>query len=442
MLLTEVERAIVGMVVQWFLKHDRPIQRRRLLDEFGATVQDCLHRLAMSSVLRFTDDKLAVLPRAVAFHLCGDAYSVHFARKSTTTVLRVLRDIFEQESKAGEQEKDCTPDDVESRVRETRKAIEPNLITVGLYLAEELEVFRSLNWDGVIRLHSFRISEQIHTIGDIDVAWDEYIRRCRVLVERTSEKMQNGTSAIVTCIDELRKELAEICQLPKSDPNFKDAKLGTWSTRVYEQLKSRGFSKEAEQGFGPNSITNMYESADERAKRRDNSLKALRDDIASHPEHYEARISSSGESSRTEVLRKPHKLFLGHGHDKLWARVHMYLKDELDLDVEAWESTARAGFHSVEVLKNLLNSCTFAVIVATGDDSTIDGEVRARQNVVHEIGLFQGQLGFSKVALLKQEGIEEFSNLAGLQVIPFQDGRIEAAFYELQRMLKRERVLD
>jgi predicted nucleotide-binding protein len=91
-------------------------------------------------------------------------------------------------------------------------------------------------------------------------------------------------------------------------------------------------------------------------------------------------------------------------------------------------------------LKAILESCIFAVIVATGEDAMAEGGVRARQNVVHEIGLFQGRLGFEKVAVLSQRGVEEFSNLAGLQVIPFSDDQIEGAFYELHRTLKREGI--
>jgi hypothetical protein len=56
----------------------------------------------------------------------------------------------------------------------------------------------------------------------------------------------------------------------------------------------------------------------------------------------------------------------------------------------------------------------------------------------HQRGLFLARVKVEKVALLRQEGIEEFSNLGGLQVIPFPGERIEAAFYELARMLQRE----
>lgn len=81
------------------------------------------------------------------------------------------------------------------------------------------------------------------------------------------------------------------------------------------------------------------------------------------------------------------------------------------------------------------------VIVVTAEDKTAKGDVRARQNVVHEIGLFQGRLGFEKVALLMQEGVEEFSNLAGLQHIPFKGNAIDGAFYRLDEMLRREKLM-
>jgi len=50
-------------------------------------------------------------------------------------------------------------------------------------------------------------------------------------------------------------------------------------------------------------------------------------------------------------------------------------------------------------------------------------------------------LGFERVALLEQEGIETFSNIDGLQTIRFSGQGIEATFYDLERMLKREKII-
>ena len=102
---------------------------------------------------------------------------------------------------------------------------------------------------------------------------------------------------------------------------------------------------------------------------------------------------------------------------------------------------SHTGEQVVQVLERLLDSCTFAVLVVTGEDETSTGKFRARQNVVHEVGLFQGKLGFKKVALLEQEGAEGFSNIDGLQTIRFPGQRIEAAFPELERMMKREGLI-
>jgi predicted nucleotide-binding protein len=133
-------------------------------------------------------------------------------------------------------------------------------------------------------------------------------------------------------------------------------------------------------------------------------------------------------------------VFIGHGRNKLWARLKMYLEDELDLPIIAYESESHTGESIVPVLEKILDKATFAVLVLTAEDETKVG-TRARQNVIHEAGLFQGRLGFRRTVILKQEGLEDFTNVAGLQYIGFTGDQIEQTFYELQRVLKREKML-
>jgi len=128
------------------------------------------------------------------------------------------------------------------------------------------------------------------------------------------------------------------------------------------------------------------------------------------------------------------KIFLGHGRNPAWNRIYMYLKDELGYDVEAFETHSRVSSHIIEILNNFLTNCDVAVIVMTPDDSTSEGTSRARQNVIHEIGLFQGRFGFKRVIVFQQANIEEFSNISGLQVVRFHDDSVEG-FYELRRAL-------
>ena len=130
-------------------------------------------------------------------------------------------------------------------------------------------------------------------------------------------------------------------------------------------------------------------------------------------------------------------IFIGHGRSKLWARLQVFLRDELHIETLVFESESHTSETIVNILDGFLNKASFAILIMTAEDETADGKIRARQNVIHEAGLFQGRLGFDRVVILKQNEVEEFSNIAGLQYIPFQDTNIEQAFYELQRKLKK-----
>lgn len=131
------------------------------------------------------------------------------------------------------------------------------------------------------------------------------------------------------------------------------------------------------------------------------------------------------------------KIFIGHGRSKLWARLQIFLKDDLNLETLTFEDESRTSESIVNILNEFLDNSSMAILVMTAEDETAEGKSRARQNVIHEAGLFQGRLGFDKVIILKQDEIEEFSNIAGLQYVPFSGDNIEQCFYELQRKLKK-----
>lgn len=130
-------------------------------------------------------------------------------------------------------------------------------------------------------------------------------------------------------------------------------------------------------------------------------------------------------------------IFIGHGRSKLWARLQVFLRDDLNLKTLTFEDESRTSESIITILNEFLDKSSLAILVMTGEDETVEGKSRARQNVIHEAGLFQGRLGFDKVIILKQDGLEEFSNIAGLQYIPFSGNNIEQCFYELQRKFKK-----
>jgi len=146
-----------------------------------------------------------------------------------------------------------------------------------------------------------------------------------------------------------------------------------------------------------------------------------------------------------DLLRKPpgdgKTVFIGHGQSQLWRALKDFLKDRLNLDVEEFNSVPVAGTATAARLKEMLQRASFAFIIMTAEDEQPDGKKRARENVVHEVGLFQGRLGFERAIILLEHGCEEFSNINGLGQIRFPKDNIGAAFEEIRRVLEREKLI-
>ena len=132
------------------------------------------------------------------------------------------------------------------------------------------------------------------------------------------------------------------------------------------------------------------------------------------------------------------KVFIGHGHNSQWKDLKDHLHEKHKLGVDAYEIGARAGLTIKEVLDDMLTSSSFALLVLTGEDLDAKRHLHARENVIHELGLFQGRLGWRKAIALLEEGVEEFSNIHGLIQIRFNKGNIRETFGEVLATIKRE----
>ncbi|WP_081606126.1 TIR domain-containing protein [Rhodococcus sp. AW25M09] len=76
-----------------------------------------------------------------------------------------------------------------------------------------------------------------------------------------------------------------------------------------------------------------------------------------------------------------------------------------------------------------------------GDRGVDESCCGTRANVIHEVGLFQGRLGFEKAIVLLEEGCEEFSNITGLSQLRYPANRISAIYEDLRQVLEREGLL-
>lgn len=260
---------------------------------------------------------------------------------------------------------------------------------------------------------------------------------------QTPEEMQQ-LNALKERVEGFVAEIGAVSQKP-GDLKLVRECLARWEQRVAETLKEIGMQDEAERlkaSSGVRVIADPFGNTARQVEAKESILIGLLEEITAHPDFVVRRLNQSRRPLVTDgdVSKNTQRIFLGHGRSEVWRRAEPLLRDR-KLAYEAWESNPRTGKHNIEVLKGLLNSCGFAIIVVTAEDPMSQGGLRARQNVIHEIGLFQGKLGFEKVALLLQEGVEGFTNIDGLQVIQFSESRLEQAFYGLECVLKREKYL-
>jgi len=145
-------------------------------------------------------------------------------------------------------------------------------------------------------------------------------------------------------------------------------------------------------------------------------------------------IRANSELKRPNDSR-PECVFITHGRSNDWRAVQQFIEKDVGLHTIELAQEANLGRTIIEKLCDSADRCDSAVIVMTGDDIVNEGELRVRENVMHEIGFFQGRYGRNRVILLHEDGIITPTNLAGIAYIPFPKGNIEADFHVVQREL-------
>lgn len=135
------------------------------------------------------------------------------------------------------------------------------------------------------------------------------------------------------------------------------------------------------------------------------------------------------------------RIFIGHGRSPIWRELKDFIEDRLHLPWDEFNREPTAGISTSERLQEMLDSASFALLVMTGESGHADATVHARDNVIHEAGLFQGRLGFRRAIVLLENSCSEFSNIVGLSQIRFPEGNISAVFEDVRRVLEREGLL-
>tara|TARA_R110002049_G_scaffold16035_1_gene64791 strand:+ start:1630 stop:2502 length:873 start_codon:yes stop_codon:yes gene_type:complete len=129
-------------------------------------------------------------------------------------------------------------------------------------------------------------------------------------------------------------------------------------------------------------------------------------------------------------------VFIVHGHD-VEARLELcnLLKNELSLNPIVLQDEPNESLETIiSKFERLAKSCSSAIILFTPDDNA-NGNFRARQNVVLELGYFLGRFAdFDKrhITILKKGNIEIPSDISGILYLEYSNNPKEI-FLDLKK---------
>jgi predicted nucleotide-binding protein len=115
------------------------------------------------------------------------------------------------------------------------------------------------------------------------------------------------------------------------------------------------------------------------------------------------------QTSNTE----PQKIFVVHGHDEAARETVARFLEGLNLEAIILKEQPNQGLTIIEKFEKHAAEVGFAVVILTPDDVAEDS-MRARQNVIFELGFFVGRLGRGRASLLRKGAVEMPSDLYGV----------------------------
>lgn len=115
------------------------------------------------------------------------------------------------------------------------------------------------------------------------------------------------------------------------------------------------------------------------------------------------------------------EIFIGHGHNLIWARIGLYLSDVLKIKPRYFEDENRCGDIIPEEIEKFVNDTNIKLGIFTlmKELDSSEGNL-PRQNVVDEAARFSTKLGRERVLLIVEEGVQIPSNLSGIVYVQYK----------------------
>jgi predicted nucleotide-binding protein len=152
-------------------------------------------------------------------------------------------------------------------------------------------------------------------------------------------------------------------------------------------------------------------------------------------EELKLKLELSSPSTKENETEQPAfanstRIFVVHGHDKEMKEAVARTLKTLELEPVILHEQPNQGRTIIEKFIDY-SDVSFAVVLLSPDDmaypkdSTPEEKLRARQNVVFELGFFIGKLGRERVFVLyrKVENFEMPSDYSGVLYIPYDDSK-------------------
>lgn len=116
----------------------------------------------------------------------------------------------------------------------------------------------------------------------------------------------------------------------------------------------------------------------------------------------------------SDIFEYGDKIFIVHGHDNEMKREVQLLLTRADLKDVVLHEQPDKGRTIIEKLIEESKGACYMIALLSPDDKLEDGSLRARQNVILEIGYFLGKLGKDRIRILRKKVVEIPSDLDGI----------------------------
>jgi predicted nucleotide-binding protein len=462
MRLSDVERNITKNVVERFLYENKPSPRKLLARRFRFSQ---FYKLTDSGILTNTAPGLPTvdevyLPRSLAFHYCGDPEVQGRAHESVSVVFRTLQSLFDAEPEKSQ----FTPEDLETqaaKIFDPRPAAET--LRLGLYLARDMGILSS--WGlciNAIDVASFQIAERIVEMRVFDHVWDDFTARSTATYgdspQPAASEVDLGDGDILSdlgdfhpmartprdaapaphqptipadlALKRLQKLLAQIPEVHAS--GHRSSALSTWEGNVRIVLgefygeNSIPFRKFSGIWFTPGSyydgqpdseFVERYNSGLDEAK---GFLESRVSDLSEMVVLEKPRSAASSPTAHSDSRR----IFVVHGHDHGSKETVARFLGKLGLEPVILHEQADRGKTVIEKFEAHAADVRCAVVILTADDVAYSKqnpeqkELRARQNVILELGYFVGKLGRGRTFALVEKDVALPSDIHGVVYIP------------------------